>query len=152
MLADEKSGRLFIADSNHNRIVISTLAGKLLDVAGAGPAGEKNGSFDSATFHHPQGLALDGEKLYVADTENHLIRLLDLDKKNCHVAGRHGASGARAAAGRPPSRRRTQQSVGRVDFRANALYRDGRVASDLVDPLWGPTRFMSWPERETKIS
>jgi len=81
ILADEKSGRLFIADSNHNRIVICTLEGKLLDVAGVGPAGAKNGSFATATFHHPQGMALDGDKLYVADTENHLIRVLDLDKK-----------------------------------------------------------------------
>jgi len=81
VLADEKSGRLFIADSNHNRVVICTLAGKLIDVAGVGPAGEKNGSFDSATFHHPQGMALDGDKLYVADTENHLIRVLNLDKR-----------------------------------------------------------------------
>lgn len=81
ILADEKSGRLFIADSNHNRIVICTLDGKLIDVAGAGPAGAKNGPFAKATFHHPQGMALDGDKLYVADTENHLIRLLDLEKK-----------------------------------------------------------------------
>ncbi len=41
ILADEKSDRLFIADSNHNRIVIATLAGKLLDVAGTGAPGRK---------------------------------------------------------------------------------------------------------------
>ena len=81
VLADEASGRLFIADSNHNRIVIATLAGKLLDVAGSGAVGEKNGPFASATFHHPQGMALAGDKLYVADTENHLIRVLDLRHK-----------------------------------------------------------------------
>jgi hypothetical protein len=81
VLADEASSRLFIADSNHNRIVIATLAGKLLDVAGSGAVGEKNGPFASATFHHPQGMALAGDKLYVADTENHLIRVLDLRHK-----------------------------------------------------------------------
>ncbi len=81
VLADEKSDRLFIADSNNNRIVIATLAGKLVDVAGTGEIGAKNGSFAAATFHHPQGLALDGSKLYVADTENHLLRILDLHKK-----------------------------------------------------------------------
>ena len=88
VLADEKSDRLFIADSNHNRIVIATLAGKLLDVAGTGAVGAKNGPFATATFHHPQGMALDGQKLYVADTENHLIRVLDLDKKTvANLAG-----------------------------------------------------------------
>lgn len=81
VLADEGSGRLFVADSNHNRIVVTTLAGKLLDVAGSGAVGEKDGSFATATFHHPQGMALAGEKLYVADTENQLIRVLDLRQK-----------------------------------------------------------------------
>jgi DNA-binding beta-propeller fold protein YncE len=100
VLADEKTGRLFIADSNHNRIVICTLDGKLTDVAGAGPAGEKNGSFDSATFHHPQGMALDGEKLYVADTENHLIRVLDLEKRTvASLAGTGHQAPVRAAGG-----------------------------------------------------
>ncbi len=45
VLADEKSGRLFIADSNHNRIVVTTLAGKLVDVIGTGAAGAADGDF-----------------------------------------------------------------------------------------------------------
>jgi thiol-disulfide isomerase/thioredoxin len=94
--ADEASSRLFIADSNHNRIVIATLAGKLLDVAGNGAVGEKNGLFASATFHHPQGMALAGDKLYVADTENHLIRVLDLRHKRVSTLAGTG----RQAAGR----------------------------------------------------
>src|SRR5205807_8101239 len=38
-------------------------------------------SFDTATFFRPQGIALDGDTLYVADTENHLIRAVDLKSK-----------------------------------------------------------------------
>ena len=34
VLADRKSNRLFISDSNHNRIVIASLDGKLIDVVG----------------------------------------------------------------------------------------------------------------------
>ncbi len=78
VLVDPYHDRLFIADSNHNRIVITTKAGKILDVAGAGEIGAADGSFSEATFKHPQGMALDGELLYVADTENHLLRRLDL--------------------------------------------------------------------------
>lgn len=76
--ADPHGDRLFIADSNHNRIVIATRTGKVLDVAGAGEIGAADGSFADATFKHPQGMALDGDVLYVADTENHLLRRLDL--------------------------------------------------------------------------
>lgn len=81
LLADEKSGRLFISDSNHNRIVISTPEGKLLDIVGDGAIGLKDGAYESARFDHPQGMALVGEKLYVADTENHAIRVVDLRQK-----------------------------------------------------------------------
>ena len=78
VLADPQQDRLFIADSNHNRILVSTKAGHVLDVAGSGEIGATDGVFASATFNHPQGMALDGDRLYVADTENHLIRRLDL--------------------------------------------------------------------------
>ncbi|GAB4144068.1 MAG: hypothetical protein Tsb009_15550 [Planctomycetaceae bacterium] len=81
VLADEKSNRLFISDSNHNRIVMSTLDGKLIDTIGTGTIGQKDGSYAEASFDHPQGMALDGDTLYVADTENHLIRKIDLKNK-----------------------------------------------------------------------
>lgn len=76
--AHAPSQRLFIADSNHNRLVIADLAGTVLDVAGSGAVGQNDGHFASATFNHPQGMVLDGDVLYVADTENHLLRRLDL--------------------------------------------------------------------------
>lgn len=81
ILADEKSNRLFISDSNHNRIVITDLQGKLLETIGNGETGLKDGNFQTTTFNRPQGLALDGENLYVADTENHSIRLVNLKNK-----------------------------------------------------------------------
>jgi DNA-binding beta-propeller fold protein YncE len=76
--ADQKSNRLFIADSTHHRIVITDLAGKKIAIAGTGEVGHADGSFQSATFNDPQGMALNGESLYVADRRNHLIRVLDL--------------------------------------------------------------------------
>jgi thiol-disulfide isomerase/thioredoxin len=70
--------RLYIADSNHHRIVVADLAGNVLDVAGSGVIGRDDGTFAAATFNHPQGMVPDGDLLYVADTENHLLRRLDL--------------------------------------------------------------------------
>jgi thiol-disulfide isomerase/thioredoxin len=81
ILADEKNQRLFIADSDHNRIVVAKLDGTLIDTIGTGVHGADDGSFDRATFFRPQGMALNGDTLYVADTENHLIREVDLKSK-----------------------------------------------------------------------
>ena len=78
VLADEAGGRLFIADSNHNRVLVTGLDGKIRDVIGGGAIGARDGDFAAAEFHHPQGLALDDEILYVCDTENHTIRRADL--------------------------------------------------------------------------
>lgn len=81
ILADEKSGRLFITDSNHNRIVITDLDGNLLDIIGSGAIGAADGAFAQAQFDHPQGCALLGDTLYISDTENHLLRKADLKAK-----------------------------------------------------------------------
>jgi thiol-disulfide isomerase/thioredoxin len=82
VLADAAGGRLFIADSNHNRVVVASLAdGVVLEIIGAGSAGLRDGRFEEAELHHPQGMALDGRFLYIADTENHAIRRADLDAR-----------------------------------------------------------------------
>ncbi|HTL51894.1 MAG TPA: thioredoxin-like domain-containing protein [Planctomycetota bacterium] len=76
--------RLFISDTNNNRILVTDAAGKILETIGAGPAqpaGHNDGDFAKATFNHPQGLVLEGTLLYIADTENHLIRAADLAKR-----------------------------------------------------------------------
>ncbi|MCM3873001.1 MAG: redoxin domain-containing protein [Pyrinomonadaceae bacterium] len=78
VLADAKGDRLFIADSNHNRIVITKLDGTLVETIGTGERAFADGAFDKASFYRPQGMSLDGDNLYVADTENHLIRRVDL--------------------------------------------------------------------------
>ncbi len=88
ILADEAGDRLFIADSNHHRIVISRLDGTLLETIGSGELGAEDGDFAAASFNHPQGMALRDQTLYVADTENHLLRKIDLkDKQVTTIAG-----------------------------------------------------------------
>lgn len=93
VLADHAGGRLFIADSNHNRIVVSSLDGTPIEVIGSGLQGDADGIFSQARFHRPQGLALDpatspgagGDVLYVADTENHQVRAIDFQSKAVHT-------------------------------------------------------------------
>ncbi len=88
VLADEASGRMFIADSGHNRIVIASLDGKLVDVIGSGQRGKADGGYKAASFASPQGMTLHNGQLYVADTENHMIRKVDLTAKRVEtIAG-----------------------------------------------------------------
>src|SRR5829696_8024917 len=88
ILADAKTDHLFIADSNHNRIVVTMLDGSLAETIGTGEAGAVDGAFDKASFYRPQGMALAGDILYVADTENHLVRRVDLKSRNVEtIAG-----------------------------------------------------------------
>jgi thiol-disulfide isomerase/thioredoxin len=86
VLADAANNRLFIADSNHNRIVITSLDGKLLDIVGDGTIGRNDGDFKTSSFNHPQGMALLKDAkldvLYVCDTENHMLRKIDLAGKS----------------------------------------------------------------------
>jgi hypothetical protein len=79
VLADEANNQLFIADSGHHRIVVSTLTGEVLHIIGTGKPGLTDGSFSEAQFSAPQGMTFDAETqiLVVADTENHALRQID---------------------------------------------------------------------------
>ncbi|MCG6135653.1 MAG: redoxin domain-containing protein [Nostoc sp. LLA-1] len=71
---------LFIADSGHNRLVMSNYEGEILHIIGTGKPGLNDGAYNQAQFFAPQGMAFDqaNEILYVADTENHTLRKVDL--------------------------------------------------------------------------
>lgn len=89
VLADAASQRLFVADTNHHRIVVASLHdGQVQAVIGSGAKGARDGSLLQASFDRPQGMALDGDVLYVADMGNHLLRRIDLRAKTvATVAG-----------------------------------------------------------------
>jgi DNA-binding beta-propeller fold protein YncE len=83
VLADRHGGRVFVADSGHHRIVVARWpdeAGRceVERVVGSGTPGLADGVAAEASFRSPQGMALARGKLYVADTENHAIRAIDL--------------------------------------------------------------------------
>lgn len=101
VLADAAGKRLFIADSTHHRIVITDLDGKKIAVAGDGEPGKTDGAFAAARFNDPQGMALDGELLYVADCKNHLIRALDLKAQIVRTVAGSGEQGQDRARGGP---------------------------------------------------
>lgn len=88
VLADPQGSRLFIADSNHQRIVIANPAtGDVLDLIGNSQAGLRDGGFAEAGLSNPQGMALsqDGRTLYIADAGNHAVRVADLQSRTLNT-------------------------------------------------------------------
>jgi thiol-disulfide isomerase/thioredoxin len=84
--ADKTASRLFITDSGNNRILVLSINEEgndavVEDVIGSSKAGSNDGSYKEAEFFRPQGITYHNDKLFVADTENHLIREIDLKTK-----------------------------------------------------------------------
>ncbi|SRR5579884_387885 len=98
---DAATGRLAVADSGHHRIVVADLEGHVERVIGSGEVGLADGSLAAARFHGPQGLALDGDLLYVADTENHALRLVDLAAGTVGTLAGSGEQATTLSAGGP---------------------------------------------------
>ncbi|KAM3290783.1 protein SUPPRESSOR OF QUENCHING 1, chloroplastic [Capsicum chacoense] len=97
LAVDVLNNRLFISDSNHNRIVVTDLEGNfLVQVGSTGAEGLRDGNFDDATFNRPQGLAYNAKKnlLYVADTENHALRVIDFVNEAVRTLAGNGTKGS----------------------------------------------------------
>jgi hypothetical protein len=69
-------GSIYVADTYNNKIkTIDAQTGQTRTVAGTGSPGRSDGD---RTFDEPGGVTYGRGKLYVADTNNHLIRTVDL--------------------------------------------------------------------------
>jgi DNA-binding beta-propeller fold protein YncE len=77
---DERGGRLYVADTNHHRILEIEPSGRVRRSFGLIEEGFDDGSAETARFRRPHGLAIDPRRgaLLVADTGNHAIRSVDL--------------------------------------------------------------------------
>lgn len=101
VLADLAGQRLFIADSTHHRIVITDMTGKKIAIAGRGDPDWRDGPFEQAAFNDPQGMALHGDTLYVADRKNHRLRALDLKTQQVATLAGTGEQGYNRVNGGP---------------------------------------------------
>ena len=94
-------GNLYIADSNHHRVIVASQDGVVSDIIGNGesplalesfdpplgvlnPIGSEWG-YDAPLFDNPQGMALNGEVLYVSDAGTHTIQRVDLMSETVSV-------------------------------------------------------------------
>ena len=85
-LALDESGRvLYFVDSETSSVRALDLAsgGQVRTLVGTGlfDFGHLNGGFDQARFQHPLGIAYAHGRLYVADSYNAALRVLDLDDR-----------------------------------------------------------------------
>ncbi|XP_055697735.1 NHL repeat-containing protein 2 [Phlebotomus papatasi] len=68
-----------ISDSGNHRVIVMNAQGEVLQKIGGKSPGFVDGNFKVCRFDSPQGLVfLDSDTIFVADTENHAIRKIDL--------------------------------------------------------------------------
>ncbi|MBI4126791.1 MAG: redoxin domain-containing protein [Deltaproteobacteria bacterium] len=91
--ADDRN-LLFVSDSNHDRILGFTLEGEVKVAIGKGDRpGRDDGTFEEARFFRPQGVLYHQGHLYVTDTDNHLLRSIDLEAKRVTTIAGTGVQG-----------------------------------------------------------
>ncbi|CAM6106183.1 unnamed protein product [Calypogeia fissa] len=80
--ADVETKRLFIADTNHHRIIIADEEGQIVDCIGSS-SGREDGTFETAKLCYPASAVFDADRnfLYIADSENYVIRKADLSTR-----------------------------------------------------------------------
>jgi|CXWL01.1.fsa_nt_gi hypothetical protein len=77
-----RGDRLFIADSyNHKIKELDPTSGRMTSLVGSGFAGRADGALLRAQFHEPTGLSWAAGRLFVADTNNHAVRVVDVDRR-----------------------------------------------------------------------
>ncbi|XP_033038093.1 NHL repeat-containing protein 2 isoform X4 [Trachypithecus francoisi] len=86
---DKKRNLLYVADSyNHKIKVVDPKTKNCTTLAGTGGTNNvTSSSFTESTFNEPGGLCIgeNGQLLYVADTNNHQIKMMDLETKMVSV-------------------------------------------------------------------
>ncbi|MBU0598501.1 hypothetical protein KKF61_05965 [Patescibacteria group bacterium] len=102
IVIDSTNTYLYISDTGNNRIrKVRISDGQTWLIAGSGAAGYLNGAGAAAKFNRPFGLTIDltDSNLYVADTNNHVIRRIDLASNTVSTVVGNGTAGYREAIG-----------------------------------------------------
>ncbi len=93
LAADSRTFRVYVADSRNSALRIVTPQGDVRTLAG-GFAGARDGTGRAAAFNSPLGVAWDATRLllWVADTGNSLVRIVNDAGAVVTVAGRAGVA------------------------------------------------------------
>ncbi len=83
----------FIANSGQNNILVVSLSGEIIWQIGSGKSGFRDGNFETAEFSMPEGMLYDSGKLYIADSGNHSIRLVNFKEQTVSTIVGSGRKG-----------------------------------------------------------
>ncbi len=76
---DVSGETVFVADTYNNKIkVVDIATRRVRTLAGTGRQGRQDGPLSQVSFYEPGGLSVAGGRVYVADTNNHALRVIDL--------------------------------------------------------------------------
>jgi DNA-binding beta-propeller fold protein YncE len=144
-IAVGNDGTIYVSDSNHDRVIAYTNAGKLKWTAGTIPAGERDvEQTGSREFGLPRGLALDGrDNVFIADAFHFAIEAYD---KNGHKLGEVGDRGTTPGLFNFPNDIAiTNTGVAYVVDRANQRVQAVRIPGLITPPnIAGPWHFPWW--------
>lgn len=91
-----------ISDSGNHRVIVMNAQGEVLQKIGGKSPGFVDGNFKVCRFDSPQGLVfLDSDTIFVADTENHAIRKIDLKARMVETVVGTGKQGNDRVGGKP---------------------------------------------------
>ena len=71
-----------IANSGQNSVIVSNMMGEIVLKIGSGIRGMVDGDIGEARFSYPQGILYGNKNLYIADTGNNSLRLVDFETQN----------------------------------------------------------------------
>jgi hypothetical protein len=77
-VAVDGAGNVYVADERNNRIRMVAPGGTTTSVAGDGTSAYAEGAGCTARFNLPRGVAVSGKQLFVGDTSNSRVRLIQL--------------------------------------------------------------------------
>jgi sugar lactone lactonase YvrE len=87
----DKWGNVYVVDTGNSTIRMIDPKGMVTTLAGqAGLCGSDDGSTSASRLCSPSGIAVEGNDLYIADTNNATIRRINLDNVTSTVAGTPG--------------------------------------------------------------
>lgn len=121
-ITSREDGLIAISDSGHHRVLLVNTNGEILDIIGTGERGIGLGMFDTARVSSPQGLAFDGDILYIADSAAHVVFSANVATRTLDLVAGTGLRAEKALEGRFDAKTVALSSPQDIKVRHDTLY------------------------------